>query len=141
MILKSSLQGDFTVTATVSLTEVTGVKIIIPEDGIYLVQGIVACDLSGSTTSPYIKLKLAVNGTPIPASGGYTYMQDTDTGKTNRLPMPISNILQLKKDDEITLYAARGDTNHTILIRDTGATDFATYIEAINLTKLARGGM
>ena len=132
MILKSSLQSDYNVTT--SYDNITGLSITIPEDGVYHVIGNITCDNTAAADAQ-VKIKLAIDGTRILASGG-----DSFTASTRILTInPINNFVYLKKDQVVTVQAEMG-TSDSCVVYSTGA-DHATYIEAINLTKLARGGM
>jgi len=144
MILKSSLSGNYTVTTSYANIENTStgqeMSITIPEDGYYLITGsICANPVDNDATDGRASVKVAINENIIAASGGRAYHDDAANGKPIVTNIPICNTVYLKKDDVITVQAQMG-TGDNSLVLATGSVD-ATYIEAINLTKLARGGM
>ena len=138
MILKSSLQSDYTVTD--SFVNITGLSITIHEDGYYDISGNVTCNaIDSDSTQATAVIKLAINGTYILASGGIIIHQDGANANPLIAVIPINNKLYLKKDDIVTVQAKMA-TGDNCTVQATNAS-YATYIEAINLTKLARGGM
>ena len=141
MILKSSLGSAYTVTSTASPPDaaITGLQINILEDGFYHIIGnINVRPVDSSAATARIFIKLAIDGTAVLASGGRVSSPDA-TGAINVLTVPINNFLYLKKDQVITVLASM-DAGDNSTVEATGTT-YSTYIEAINLTKLARGGM
>jgi len=126
MILKSSLQSNYTLTTSWGET---GLKLIIPEDGYYCVN-FTATTNAAAGGSHY--LKLAVDGALINNSGSMRNF-------AGYVSLCASNILYLRKSQVVEVYAAY-DGSATGEVQASAETR-ATYIEAINLTKLARGGM
>jgi len=135
MILKSSLENNYATTAP--FEDIAGLKITIPEDGYYKINGNINVYF-GTTSVNTLTVKLAINGTIISSSGGSCRDADAAVQINNRT-VPINNIVYLKVGDTITVKCHLLGGNATIMA--TTAAQYATYIEAINLTKLARGGL
>ena len=144
MILKSSLSGNYTVTTSYANIEnsTTGqeMSITIPEDGYYHIIGTLMAnvfDSDGSEARLY--LKLAVDGTRLSASGCFLFTQTSVNGLRHTFAAPINNFLYLKKGQVVTVQAYMESGDNSTITATNG--QYATYMEAINLTKLARGGM
>jgi len=134
MILKSNLGTTYSLTT--SWANISGLSITIQEDGYYLTVGNISLQINDNDdTEAYGYLALAINGTTLPSSAGYGRLRISDNNAVAVLTIPINNILYLKKDDVLTVqaYMPAGDNSSVVAT--------TTYIEAINLTKLARGGM
>ena len=117
------------------MAPVTGVKIVIQEDGLYDVRLKVNTSFSAGGGSHFAKLTL--NSTIVLTSGGQVYI---NAGTTPIMNISSSSFLYLKKDDVLEIYA-KYDGSATGTLPATSTSAYANYIEAVNLTKLARGGM
>ena len=138
MILKSSLGSNYTVTT--SYADIPGLKITIPEDGIYFLTGSINGLVKDTdATGAQLYAKVAINSTQIVASGGYLNHNDAANNYLVIGCIPISNILYLKKGDTITVQAVMGAGQNCIVYASTAGTGGASYINAVNLTKLAKG--
>jgi len=134
MILKSTLQSNYS--CVTPIADITGLKLTIPEDGYFLIVG--SLSVLGTGTAVQVSAKIGVNGTYITASGGRAYHDASNIGYNIVISIPINTILYLKKGDVVTVGTNEAAGTCVILATDA---NYATYIEAINLTKLARGGM
>ena len=140
MILKSSLQSDYTMTATSWGTPISGLSITIPEDGYYLITGVIDTYIAdGSGGNSALRVKLAINGTRLYASGGSLGLSNVAANTSSISTIPILKTEYLRSGDVITVQAYIGAADGSTIYASGANT--ATYIEAINLTKLARGGM
>ena len=117
-------------------TNLPGVKIVIGEDGYHFVCGVVS--IVGTGTAVISQAKLRINGNTILHTGGQVYHNSSNAGYNIIAQVPISSILYLKSGDIITIEVEA--TSGTVLALPSGTSD-ATYIEAVNLTKLSRGGL
>lgn len=127
-LLKSVLNSDYTVTD--SYADIDGLFIKIPKDGYYVIVGNITHDcIDDDGATAKCALKLAVNGTNIPDSGGRNQYNDGSNARSHQSNTSIAKIMYLKKSDEITIKALMVAGDNTT-IKSTSS-ESASYIEAL----------